>query len=93
MGTQTSGKAVSSISNMRAWHWRPRCAPSLGLLILVMSTTSGQRGPLQTPKVGFRSKGMLQGFPDSINQPDFPSTVVEPGQQYRHEINYVFKVQ
>ncbi len=31
-----------------------------------------------------------QGFPDSINQPGFPSVVLRPGQEYRHEMVYRF---
>jgi len=31
-----------------------------------------------------------QKFPDSINQPTFPSCVVRPGQQYRHRVLYRF---
>lgn len=33
---------------------------------------------------------MLQGFPDSINQPGFPSVVLRPGEQYRHVLVYRF---
>jgi aldose 1-epimerase len=29
-----------------------------------------------------------QGFPDSINQAAFPSVVLQPGQEYRHELVY-----
>ena len=35
----------------------------------------------------------MQGFPDSINQPSFPSVVLRPGETYRHEVNFVFKTQ
>lgn len=35
----------------------------------------------------------LQGFPDSINQPSFPSVVLRPEETYRHEVNFVFKTQ
>lgn len=31
-----------------------------------------------------------QGFPDSINQPGFPSVVLRPGEQYRHVLVYEF---
>ena len=31
-----------------------------------------------------------QHFPDSPNQPSFPSTVLEPGQRYKHLTKYVF---
>jgi len=31
-----------------------------------------------------------QGFPDAVNRPDFPDTVLRPGQRYRRRIRYVF---
>lgn len=34
-----------------------------------------------------------QHYPDSPNKPEFPSTVLEPGQVYRHTIVYRFSVQ
>lgn len=34
-----------------------------------------------------------QYFPDSVNQPNFPSTILEPGHTYRHECIYAFSVE
>lgn len=31
-----------------------------------------------------------QGFPDAINQPNFPSVVLRPGEEYRHVLVYRF---
>ena len=31
-----------------------------------------------------------QGFPDAINQPNFPSVVIGPGEMYRHVLEYEF---
>lgn len=31
-----------------------------------------------------------QGFPDAVNQPAFPSVVLQPGEVYRHRSAYVF---
>lgn len=31
-----------------------------------------------------------QGFPDSINQPGFPSVVVKPEEPYAHQVLYKF---
>ncbi|MEM7393207.1 MAG: galactose-1-epimerase, partial [Verrucomicrobiota bacterium] len=31
-----------------------------------------------------------QHFPDSPNRPEFPSTLLKPGETYRHLIRYVF---
>ncbi|MES2041096.1 MAG: galactose-1-epimerase, partial [Pseudomonadota bacterium] len=34
-----------------------------------------------------------QHFPDSPNQPDFPSTILRPGEEYRSSSIYRFSVQ
>jgi aldose 1-epimerase len=34
-----------------------------------------------------------QHYPDSPNQPSFPSVVLKPGQEYRNTIIYKFSVQ
>jgi len=34
-----------------------------------------------------------QHFPDSPNQPDFPSTVLRPGEKYHHTTIYRFSVE
>ena len=31
-----------------------------------------------------------QGFPDAPNHPEFPSTVLRPGEIYRHAVGYRF---
>jgi aldose 1-epimerase len=33
-----------------------------------------------------------QHFPDSPNQPNFPSTILRPGQEYRSETVFAFGV-
>ncbi|KAL6001663.1 hypothetical protein ACLOJK_007403 [Asimina triloba] len=33
-----------------------------------------------------------QGFPNAINQPNFPSVVVEPGEKYKHTMLFEFSV-
>ena len=33
-----------------------------------------------------------QGFPNAINQPNFPSIVVEPGEKYQHTMLFEFSV-
>jgi galactose mutarotase-like enzyme len=33
---------------------------------------------------------LLQSFPDSINQPNFPSVVLQPGETYRQQLVYRF---
>lgn len=34
-----------------------------------------------------------QGFPNAINQPNFPSVVVQPGEKYSHTMLYEFSVE
>ncbi|KZV21633.1 aldose 1-epimerase [Dorcoceras hygrometricum] len=34
-----------------------------------------------------------QGFPNAINQPNFPSVVVQPGQKYRHSMLFEFSIE
>lgn len=31
-----------------------------------------------------------QGFPDAVNQPDFPSVILRPGEEYVHKMSYRF---
>jgi aldose 1-epimerase len=31
-----------------------------------------------------------QGFPDAVNQPNFPTVILRPGMQYRHVVKYQF---
>ncbi|KAI9154397.1 hypothetical protein LWI28_025747 [Acer negundo] len=33
-----------------------------------------------------------QGFPDAVNHPNFPSTIVTPGQTYKHKMLFKFSV-
>lgn len=33
-----------------------------------------------------------QHFPDAINKPHFPSVILNPGEEYRHECSYVFSI-
>ena len=35
----------------------------------------------------------MQHFPDSVNQPKFPSVILRPGQTYRHTTIYQFSIQ
>ncbi len=44
------------------------------------------RGGLYRQSAGFAFEP--QGFPDAPNQPDFPSTILRPGELYRHQIVY-----
>lgn len=34
-----------------------------------------------------------QGFPDAINQPNFPSVVVQPGETYKHALLFEFSAE
>ena len=52
--------------------------------------------PSKTPGVGYgRFQGVAletQHYPDSPNRPDFPSTVLRPGEKFRSVTEYRFKV-
>ena len=50
----------------------------------------GKRGQRYERRSGFCLEP--QHFPDSPNHPDFPSTVLKPGQTYRNTIEYRFSV-
>ncbi len=54
------------------------------------NTVKGKAGKLYD----FRSSFCLetQHYPDSPNQPEFPSTVLNPGEQYRHTCIYKFSI-
>jgi aldose 1-epimerase len=34
-----------------------------------------------------------QGFPDAINQSNFPSVVVRPGEKYQHSMLFEFSIE
>ncbi len=52
-------------------------------------TLTGKRGVVYKQHTGFCLEA--QHFPDSINQPKFPSVVLRPGQTYRQRTEYVFR--
>lgn len=47
---------------------------------------AGKRGIAYAPHAGFTLEA--QHFPDSVNQPSFPSTILRPGQTYRQTTSY-----
>ncbi len=51
-------------------------------------TIAGKAGRLYGPRSGFCLE--TQHFPDSPNQPAFPSTILRPGDTYRSETVYRF---
>jgi aldose 1-epimerase len=50
----------------------------------------GKGGQIYEHRTGFCLE--TQHFPDSPNQPDFPSTILRPGQQYHSKTIYRFSV-
>jgi aldose 1-epimerase len=54
-------------------------------------TITGKNGWVYQRRHGFCLEP--QHFPDSINQPNFPSVVLKPGQTYRHTIIYRVSVE
>ncbi|HQF11831.1 MAG TPA: galactose-1-epimerase, partial [Paludibacteraceae bacterium] len=53
-------------------------------------TERGKYGEVYTYRTSFAME--TQHFPDSPNHPNFPSTVLNPGQQYQHVCIYKFEV-
>jgi aldose 1-epimerase len=49
---------------------------------------TGKQGAVYKFRTGFCLE--TQHFPDSPNQPSFPSTVLKPGQTYRSKTEYRF---
>jgi aldose 1-epimerase len=52
---------------------------------------SGKGGHVYRHRTGFCLE--TQHFPDSPNRPEFPSTILRPGQEYRSRTVYAFSVQ
>ncbi|UCG29066.1 MAG: galactose mutarotase [Bacteroidales bacterium] len=52
---------------------------------------TGKNGFVYEKHFGFCLE--TQHFPDSPNQPDFPSTILRPGEKYRHSTVYKFLVE
>lgn len=63
-----------------------------GIQVYSGNFLSGQTGK-DGKKYGIRSALCLETahFPDSVNQPTFPSVILEPGQTYRHTCVYAFE--
>ena len=53
-------------------------------------TITGKQGKVYKHRYGFCLE--TQHYPDSPNQPEFPSTVVKPGQTYKTTTIYAFSV-
>jgi aldose 1-epimerase len=54
-------------------------------------TVTGKQGHVYQQRFGFCLE--TQHFPDSPNHPDFPSTILKPGQVYRSRTIYKFSVE
>ena len=53
-------------------------------------TLTGKAGTVYRRRTGFCLE--TQHFPDSPNHPDFPSTILQPGKEYRQRAVYAFSV-
>jgi aldose 1-epimerase len=54
-------------------------------------TLTGKNGHVYKQRDGFCLE--TQHFPDSPNQPSFPSAILQPGQTYRSETMYKFSAE
>jgi hypothetical protein len=59
------------------------------MIMLEMITLEGHPVPLTLLHVLLLLL-LLQSFPDSINQPNFPSVVLQPGEAYKQQLVYRF---
>jgi aldose 1-epimerase len=53
-------------------------------------TITGKGGSVYRQRSGFRLE--TQHFPDSPNQPNFPSTILHPGERYQSKTVFAFGV-
>ncbi|MFW5501525.1 MULTISPECIES: aldose epimerase family protein [unclassified Maridesulfovibrio] len=51
--------------------------------------TKGSNGFQYGPRSGFCIEPM--GYPDAVNQPEFPSVILNPGERYNHSTEYRFR--
>jgi hypothetical protein len=56
----------------------------------LQSCTSQQAHVVQCPTCVAAHHVPTQGFPNAVNQPNFPSVVVQPEDEYLHEVVYKF---
>jgi aldose 1-epimerase len=87
LGLQDFAEVSEPISgrSMRVATTLPGCQFYTGNFL---AGISGKRGSLYDKHAGFCLETQL--FPDSPNQPDFPSPVLEPGAVWMHETVYSF---
>ncbi|KAJ8546069.1 hypothetical protein K7X08_018652 [Anisodus acutangulus] len=52
--------------------------------------TKGKGGYVYQPRAALCLE--TQGFPDAVNHPNFPSTIVTPGKNYVHSVLYTFSI-
>ena len=79
----------SSGRHMEVWTTEPGVQFYSGNFL--DGSITGKRGVVYGKHSGFCLE--TQHFPDSVNQPNFPSIILRPGQTYRQETIYKFSVQ
>ena len=75
--------------------YRCKCVLALCLALSLLTVQSsvaqtGKGGAVYKRRTGFCLE--TQHFPDSPNQPSFPSTILKPGQEYRSRTVFTFGV-
>lgn len=56
-----------------------------------VENVAGKKGAVYGKHAGLCLE--TQGFPDAINQPNFPSIVVRPGEKYQHSMLFEFSIE
>ena len=62
------------------------CCHNLFLIFLIISSLKGKDRSVYKKHGGFCLE--TQKFPNSVNQPNFPNSVVRPGDVYKHTVLY-----
>ena len=87
-------KQVKSPNGVNAWFVEEHSIPFIALELRFRGGASldlpGKRGATYVPRGAICLE--TQHFPDSPNKPEFPSTVLEPGDVYRSTTVYAFSV-
>lgn len=90
----TGLREVARLSSARSGRWLTIATTEPGLQVYSGNFLHGQRG--KGGKV-YAHRGAVcletQHFPDSVNQPAFPNTILAPGERYRTETMWTFGAQ
>jgi len=73
---------------LECWTDQPGCQFYTGNFVPKDDSLKGKEGAVYRKHGGFCLE--TQKFPDSVNQPHFPTCIVRPGSLYKHHVAYKF---